>query len=149
MSLPLPNRPNWKASNWLIAAANANSLGKTPHFFAIEAGKLAVIARAPCRFMRHRCRRGTLMLQRVRAESQNGSSAYDHYVNPQWSRLLDVLQMNVTYTRCRGAELETSDGRVILDFLSGYCVHNLGHNHPRLIEALKLELDRKGPAMLQ
>lgn len=88
------------------------------------------------------------MLQRVRAQPQNGST-YDQYVNPQWSRLLDVLQMNVTYTRCRGAELETSDGRVILDFLSGYCVHNLGHNHPRLIEALKRELDREGPAMLQ
>ncbi len=88
------------------------------------------------------------MLQRSRAEPQTGSS-YGQYVNPQWSRLLDVLQMNVTYTRCRGAELETSDGRVILDFLSGYCVHNVGHNHPRLIEALKRELDRMGPAMLQ
>ncbi len=88
------------------------------------------------------------MLQRVRAEPGVGNP-YDQYVNPQWSRLLDVLQMNVTYTRCRGAELETSDGRVILDFLSGYCVHNVGHNHPRLVDALKDELDRAGPAMLQ
>jgi ornithine--oxo-acid transaminase len=88
------------------------------------------------------------MLQRLRAEPGVGNP-YDQYVNPQWSRLLDILQMNVTYTRCRGAELETSDGRVILDFLSGYCVHNVGHNHPRLVEALKDELDRAGPAMLQ
>jgi ornithine--oxo-acid transaminase len=38
---------------------------------------------------------------------------------------------------------------VILDCLSGYCVHNLGHNHPAVIDAVKEELDRLGPAMLQ
>ena len=30
-----------------------------------------------------------------------------------------------------------------------YCVHNAGHNHPEIIAALKDELDRSGPAMLQ
>jgi len=74
---------------------------------------------------------------------------YEKYVNPQWVRLLDVLQMNVEYARCIGAELHTTDGRRILDFISGYCVHNVGHNHPRVIAALKDELDRNGPAMLQ
>ena len=57
--------------------------------------------------------------------------------------------MNVEYRQCLGAELTTTDGRVILDCLSGYCVHNLGHNHPAIIQAIKLELDRLGPAMLQ
>jgi ornithine--oxo-acid transaminase len=57
--------------------------------------------------------------------------------------------MNVQYDHCLGAELFTTDGLVILDCLSGYCVHNLGHNHPAIIEAIKLELDRLGPAMLQ
>ncbi|HEX4165803.1 MAG TPA: aspartate aminotransferase family protein [Bryobacteraceae bacterium] len=57
--------------------------------------------------------------------------------------------MNVQYERCLGAELFTKDGRRILDFLSGYCVHNLGHNHPSVIDAIKDELDRHGPAMLQ
>jgi ornithine--oxo-acid transaminase len=70
-------------------------------------------------------------------------------VNPQWARLLDLLEMNAPYVRCEGAELFTADGRRIIDFLSGYCVHNTGHNHPRIIEALKAELDRRGPAMLQ
>jgi ornithine--oxo-acid transaminase len=74
---------------------------------------------------------------------------YNEHVNPQWVRLLNLLQMNVSYVRCEGAELETSNGRRIVDFLSGYCVHNTGHNHPRIIEALKQELDRRGPAMLQ
>jgi len=74
---------------------------------------------------------------------------YAHHVNPQWVRLLDLLQMNVSYERCSGAELQTSDGRSVLDFLSGYCVHNTGHNHPAIAAALKEELDRSGPAMLQ
>jgi ornithine--oxo-acid transaminase len=74
---------------------------------------------------------------------------YEKYVNPQWVRLLDVLGMNVHYTSCLGSELFTDDGRRILDFNSGYCVHNVGHNHPGVVRALKAELDRNGPAMLQ
>jgi ornithine--oxo-acid transaminase len=70
-------------------------------------------------------------------------------VNPQWLRVLELLQMNVDYTRCEGTELFTTDGRRILDFLSGYCVHNVGHNHPRVVKAIEEELHRRGPAMLQ
>jgi ornithine--oxo-acid transaminase len=51
---------------------------------------------------------------------------YEDYVNSQWVKLLDVLGMNVRY-----------------------CVHDIGHDHPAVIEALKRELDRNGPAMLQ
>jgi ornithine--oxo-acid transaminase len=57
--------------------------------------------------------------------------------------------METDYTLCAGAELHTAQGDVLLDFLSGYCVHNIGHNHPAIIEALHRELDRRGPAMLQ
>ena len=74
---------------------------------------------------------------------------YEKYVNPQWVRLLDVLGMNVHYASCLGSELFTDDGRRILDFNSGYCVHNIGHNHPGVVRAIKAELDRNGPAMLQ
>src|SRR5579863_5592854 len=77
------------------------------------------------------------------------SGRYAERVNREWVRLLDLLQMNVRYERCIGTELFTADGRRILDFLSGYCVHNLGHNHPAIIGAIKDELDRRGPAMLQ
>jgi ornithine--oxo-acid transaminase len=43
----------------------------------------------------------------------------------------------------------TDEGRNVLDFLSGYCVHNTGHNHPAILAALKDELDKSGPVMLQ
>jgi ornithine--oxo-acid transaminase len=84
-----------------------------------------------------------------KAAGISSSSKYAAHVNPQWVRLLDLLDMNVRYKRCVGAELWTDDGDRYLDFLSGYCVHNVGHNHPRVVEALKEELDRSGPAMLQ
>ena len=74
---------------------------------------------------------------------------YSQHVNPQWVRLLDLLEMNVRYTRCAGSELCTADGRRILDFLSGYCVHNVGHNHPAVIAAIREELESCGPAMIQ
>jgi ornithine--oxo-acid transaminase len=81
--------------------------------------------------------------------TSNRTSDYKDYVNPQWVALLNLLGMNVEYERCLGCELFTKDGRRILDFLSGYCVHNAGHNHPDIIQALKDEMDRGGPAMLQ
>jgi len=74
---------------------------------------------------------------------------YIDHVNPQWVRLLNLLEMQTEYTLCSGAELHTAHGDVLLDFLSGYCVHNIGHNHPAVIDALHAELDRRGPAMLQ
>lgn len=83
---------------------------------------------------------------------QRPAQSADRYakrVNPVWVRLLDLLQMNVRYERCVGTELATADGRRILDFLSGYCVHNVGHNHPDVVSALQEELARCGPAMIQ
>src|ERR1700690_890578 len=77
------------------------------------------------------------------------TDAYASHVNPHWVKLLDLLEMNVSYDRCVGTELFTADGRRILDFISGYCVHNAGHNHPAIVAALKDEFDKSGPVMLQ
>ena len=49
--------------------------------------------------------------------------------------------MKVRYSRCIGTELHTEDGRTILDFNSGYCVHNAGHNHPLIKAALIAEIE--------
>lgn len=74
---------------------------------------------------------------------------YRNFVNPEWIRLLSLLGMNLRYRRCIGTELHADDGRVILDFLSGYCVYNTGHNHPYIVDALIEELQAAGPTMLQ
>lgn len=78
-----------------------------------------------------------------------GRRAYAEHVNPQWVRLLNLLEMDAEYVECRGEKLRTADGRTILDFLSGYCVYNAGHNHPSIVGALHRELDSYGPSMLQ
>jgi ornithine--oxo-acid transaminase len=85
----------------------------------------------------------------VQDPTGTSDAAYEHFVNPEWVRLLDLLRMNVRYRQCLGTELFTEDGRVILDFLSGYCVHNTGHNHPYIVQSLIEELSAAGPVMLQ
>jgi ornithine--oxo-acid transaminase len=57
--------------------------------------------------------------------------------------------MNERYERCVASELFTASGRRILDFNSGYSVHNAGHNHPDIIAAVRDEMDKCGPGMLQ
>src|ERR1700676_719599 len=91
----------------------------------------------------------TIVSPGVSTAATSSTSNYNDYVNPQWVALLNLLGMNVAYERCLGCELFTKDGRRVLDFLSGYCVHNTGHNHPYIIQALKDEMDKCGPAMLQ
>ena len=48
--------------------------------------------------------------------------------------------------RAEGAWLETTDGRRVLDFTSGQICSTRGHNHPRIVEALRRALD--GPIHL-
>jgi 2,2-dialkylglycine decarboxylase (pyruvate) len=45
-------------------------------------------------------------------------------------------------TRAEGAWVETADGRRVLDFTSGQICSTLGHNHPRIAEAVRQTLDR-------
>jgi ornithine--oxo-acid transaminase len=81
--------------------------------------------------------------------STEDQGTYANYVNPVWVKLLDAAGMNVRYTHCSGSELYTADGRTILDCLSGYCVHNVGHNHPFVVAELVAELQSQSPSMLQ
>ena len=87
-------------------------------------------------------------LRHLAPEAEDQRS-YAKYVNPIWVKLLDALGMNVPYTHCSGSELYTGDGRTILDCLSGYCVHNVGHNHPFVVAELVSVLQSQSPAMLQ
>src|SRR5256885_3590676 len=46
-----------------------------------------------------------------------------------------------TVARASGAWLETEDGQRILDFTSGQICSTIGHNHPRIVEAVQQSLD--------
>ncbi|HEX2104870.1 MAG TPA: aspartate aminotransferase family protein [Solirubrobacteraceae bacterium] len=47
----------------------------------------------------------------------------------------------LTVARAEGAWIETTDGRRILDFTSGQICSTLGHNHPRIADAIRGALD--------
>ena len=44
--------------------------------------------------------------------------------------------------RAQGAELWDVEGKRYIDFIAGIGVLNLGHNHPRVVEAAKAQIDR-------
>ena len=47
----------------------------------------------------------------------------------------------LTVARASGSWVETTDGRRILDFTSGQICSTIGHNHPRIAEAIRGSLD--------
>ncbi|HKF37155.1 MAG TPA: aminotransferase class III-fold pyridoxal phosphate-dependent enzyme, partial [Ktedonobacteraceae bacterium] len=46
-----------------------------------------------------------------------------------------------TVARASGAWIETTDGQRILDFTSGQICSTIGHNHPRIVTAVKQSLN--------
>ena len=50
----------------------------------------------------------------------------------------------VEFVRGEGARLWDSEGRKYLDFFSGLSVHNAGHCHPRIVEAITSQAGRLG-----
>lgn len=79
----------------------------------------------------------------------SSESLYRKYVNPEWARLITVLGLNKSFVRSLGTELFTDDNQVYLDFLAGYGVYNIGHNHPYVAQELIRELQSQRPSMLQ
>ena len=51
-------------------------------------------------------------------------------------------RLPVTFTHGQGCRLFDTDGKVYLDALAGIAVNTLGHNHPRLAEALSRQAAR-------
>lgn len=47
------------------------------------------------------------------------------------------LRAGVEFVRGEGARLWDSEGRECLDFFAGLSVHNAGHCHPRIVEAIR------------
>ena len=56
---------------------------------------------------------------------------------------------DLAFERGEGAYLYATDGRRFLDFGSGVAVTALGHAHPRLVEALRQQVEQDGLAGVQ
>jgi putrescine aminotransferase len=70
---------------------------------------------------------------------------YRRYLNPGFVELLGMVGYGRRFVRASGGELEDERGRRYLDFLSGYGVLGLGHNHPALAATLRALLGEELP----
>ena len=70
------------------------------------------------------------------------------YVNPDIVRLLEAFDFGREFVRAQGTMLYDEAGGEYTDFLAGFGVHNVGHNHPRLVGALRSALDSSPSSML-
>jgi putrescine aminotransferase len=69
------------------------------------------------------------------------------YLNPTLVSMFKLLDFDKRFVRAGGAYVWDEDGNKYLDFLAGYGSLNVGHNHPRVIEAVGLVED--APNLLQ
>jgi putrescine aminotransferase len=65
---------------------------------------------------------------------------YKQFVNPPLARVMKVSGSPVE-VRAQGCTIWDHNGKAYLDFAGGYGVFTLGHSHPKVIEAVKAQLD--------
>lgn len=66
---------------------------------------------------------------------------YADFINPYLARLMNFAGFGVE-VQAEGCILRDHEGREFLDFLGGYGVYSLGHRHPKVIQAVKNQLDQ-------
>src|SRR5438093_4505140 len=74
---------------------------------------------------------------------------HKQFVNPAWVRAAQLIGYDRVYARAEGCYLYDTDGRRYLDCVSGFCVSNLGHNHPGVRQALARALQDTLPNLVQ
>jgi putrescine aminotransferase len=65
---------------------------------------------------------------------------YSKHLNPYLAKLMAFAGFGVEM-RGEGCYIYDQDGKAYLDCLGGYGVFSLGHRHPRVVEAVKKQLD--------
>lgn len=69
-------------------------------------------------------------------------SRYENYINPSLTRLFRFMGLNSIEWEAEGAIIEDTEGNEFIDFLGGYGVFNLGHRHPKVVQAVKEQLEK-------
>jgi ornithine--oxo-acid transaminase len=83
------------------------------------------------------------------ANDGRGYELHGRYLNPQLSRMLHTIGFDKVYEKAEGSYLYDRDGQRYLDFLSGFGVFALGHNHPVVRKALHDMLDAELADLIQ
>ena len=58
------------------------------------------------------------------------------YISPSYTRPYPLV-----INRAKGAMIEDVDGNIFLDFNAGVAVCSTGHSHPRVVEAIRKQVD--------
>ncbi len=67
---------------------------------------------------------------------------FERHINPGLAGLLRFTGLDRVEDRAEGVYVWDAEGKRYLDFLGLYGTLNLGHRHPRVVEATKRQLDR-------
>jgi putrescine aminotransferase len=65
---------------------------------------------------------------------------YKNYVNPPLARVMKVSGSPIE-VRAQGSTIWDHNGKAYLDFAGGYGVFTLGHSHPKVIAAVKAQME--------
>ena len=79
--------------------------------------------------------------QEVEAVTQDVIEKYQKFVNPTQVALLKVGGFDHIEHRAEGVTLTDLEGNTYIDCLGGYGIFSLGHRHPKVVEAVKRQLD--------
>ncbi len=77
----------------------------------------------------------------VECITQDVIEKYQKFVNPTQVALLKVGGFDHIEHRAEGVTLTDLEGNSYIDCLGGYGVFSLGHRHPKVVEAVKRQLD--------
>lgn len=77
------------------------------------------------------------------------SALHARYINPVLVALGAKSSFTKTFVRGEGTRLWDADGQEHLDFVAGFGSVNLGHNHPRVVEAVAKALSSQAPGFAQ
>ncbi|HZH48636.1 MAG TPA: aspartate aminotransferase family protein [Nitrospira sp.] len=88
----------------------------------------------------------------VKIFRQRLGESYDlhtKYINPAWAKVTQLIGYDKNYTKAEGCYLWDDKGKRYLDCVSGFCVSNIGHNHPVVRQALRDALNESLPNLIQ
>jgi len=79
--------------------------------------------------------------QEVECITQDVIEKYQKFVNPTQVALLKVGGFDHIEHHAEGVTLTDLEGNTYIDCLGGYGIFSLGHRHPKVVEAVKRQLD--------
>jgi len=85
----------------------------------------------------------------ITARRDEGYDLHARYLNPQLPKMLHAIGFDKQYVRAEGTYLYDRDGNRYADFLAGFGVFGVGHNHPVVRKALHDMLDSELADMVQ